>query len=50
MESNEAKVIMLGDIGVGKTAIFNRIVDSTFLPTAKSSIGVDLRIVVKSYN
>lgn len=35
------KVILLGDSGVGKTALFQQYVDSTFLADSISTIGVD---------
>ena len=36
------KIIFVGDAGVGKTCIINRIVDNPFSDTYEMSIGVDL--------
>lgn len=43
-ESNNClkfKLVLLGDIGVGKTSIFMRIRDNTFCSDRASSIGID---------
>ena len=37
---HELKVILLGDVAVGKTAMFNRFVDNTFIDEYVSNIGV----------
>jgi Ras-related protein Rab-1A len=38
------KVIVLGDSGVGKTAVLNRFTDGTFRENDVSTIGVDFKI------
>lgn len=39
------KVCITGEYGVGKTALMTRFADGTFDEKAKSSIGVDFRVV-----
>lgn len=40
------KVIILGDSGVGKTAVLNRFTDGDFRETDVSTIGVDFKIKI----
>ncbi|GAB5371563.1 hypothetical protein AAMO2058_001590900 [Amorphochlora amoebiformis] len=42
------KLVMIGDSGVGKTALASRFVDNKYTPSDKSTIGVDLRIKTMS--
>lgn len=38
------KIIILGDSGVGKTAILNRFSDDTFNETYSTTVGIDFKI------
>lgn len=38
------KIIILGDSGVGKTAILNRFSDDTFTETYSTTVGIDFKI------
>ena len=37
------KVLIVGPVAVGKTAIINRYFDNTFSPNYNSSVGVDFK-------
>jgi GTPase SAR1 family protein len=39
----QAKVIIVGDSGVGKSSILGRLIDDTFLERQLPTIGVDFR-------
>lgn len=43
---HELKVILLGDVAVGKTAMFNRFVDNTFIDEYVSNIGVAFKVKI----
>jgi GTPase SAR1 family protein len=38
------KIIILGDSGVGKTAILNRFSDDSFTETYSTTVGIDFKI------
>eukprot|EP00755_Sulcionema_specki_P033651 Sspe_Gene.101231::Locus_75825_Transcript_1_1_Confidence_1.000_Length_952::g.101231::m.101231/K07921/RAB34; Ras-related protein Rab-34 len=40
-DQNSAKIIVIGDSGVGKTALIRRIVEGSYDPNYKATIGVD---------
>ena len=42
-EVRKAKVILVGDSGVGKTSILGRYIDDTFMDRQIATIGVDFR-------
>ena len=43
---HELKIILLGDVAVGKTAMFNRFVDNTFIDEYVSNIGVSFKVKI----
>ena len=41
---HELKIILVGDVAVGKTAMFNRFVDNTYTDEYASNIGVAFKV------